>query len=575
MSLTTRFRLGVAVMLLPLLNLAASAYFSLSRVNQSAHELVTGPDSDWDMHLSAISDAREEAMLALIGVCAGGFLVATVVGSRLARSVLRPLMAIRDAAEKLGSGELSSRVGLVRADELGQVAVAFDAMADRLERTQSQLAHNADHDPLTGLANRRLLLRRIDQLRNDGSHWALLLVDLDDFKAVNDSFGHPVGDQVLTEMANRLQRTVRDTDVCARLGGDEFAVLVAQPAGSAGSAGVLELADRLRDAVRRPLPVAGRDLVIDASIGVASLSDGAAHTLLRDADLAMYAGKRAGGGRAEVFAPALHEQALARLELETDLRLAVERGEIRPWYQPVVDLASGQVVGLEALARWLHPTRGLIPPDAFIPLAEETDLIVPIGQQMLERACDEVAAWQRSHPTADPLSLSINLSARQLGHPDLSSHVRSALTRSRLSPAQLTLEITETVVMSDPSTAAERLRALAAQGVHLAIDDFGTGYSSLAYLQRFPLHTLKIDRSFIDPLDADPDAAVLAGAILQLAQTLGLRVVAEGVERPAHAQILQDLGCRTAQGYLFGRATPLTALAPAISQPAAQLASSS
>ncbi|RBY79354.1 GGDEF domain-containing response regulator [Blastococcus sp. TF02-09] len=554
MSLTTRFRLGVAIMLLPLLNLAALAYFSLSQINESAHRLVTGPRSEWDAHLAAITAAREEALMAFAGVCVGGLLVATVVGSRLARSVLRPLMALRAAAEKLGRGELSSRVGAVRPDELGQVAVAFDAMADRLERTQSQLAHSADHDPLTGLPNRRLLLRRIGQLGADSGHWALLLVDLDDFKSVNDSFGHLVGDEVLIEMAGRLRQVVRDTDMCARLGGDEFAVLVADPAGSSGA---LDAAHRLREAIRRPVQVSGRSLVLDASIGVVGVGDRDAGTLLRDADLAMYAGKRAGGGRAEVFEPAMHQQALERLELEAELRLAVDRGEIRPWYQPVVELGTGRLTGLEALARWQHPTRGLVPPDVFIPLAESTDLILPIGRQILERACTEVAAWRRAHPTVDPLTLSVNLSARQLGHPDLAEDLRAALAGSGLSPAQLTLEITETVVMSDPGTAAHRMQALAAQGVHLAIDDFGTGYSSLAYLQRFPLRTLKIDRSFVDPLDTDADAVVLAGAILQLAETLGLRVIAEGVERPAHVQILERLGCRLAQGYLFGRPAPL------------------
>ncbi|RBY79499.1 hypothetical protein DQ240_22675 [Blastococcus sp. TF02A-26] len=288
----------------------------------------------------------------------------------------------------------------------------------------------------------------------------------------------------------------------------------------------------------------------------------------------MYAGKRAGGGRAAIFEPAMHHRALARMELEAELRLAVERGEIRPWYQPVVDLGTGRVTGFEALARWQHPARGLVSPAAFIPLAEETDLILTIGRQILEHACAEVAAWQRAHPAADLLTLSVNLSARQLGHPDLAEHLRTALTSSRLSPAQLTLEITETVVMSDPAAAADQLQALAAQGIHLAIDDFGTGYSSLAYLQRFPLRTLKIDRSFVEPLDTNPDAVVLAGAIVQLAETLGLRVIAEGVERPAHAQTLHRLGCRTAQGFLFGRAAPLEELEPLISpRPACELTS--
>jgi diguanylate cyclase (GGDEF)-like protein len=559
--LQTRFRVGVGIMLLPLVNLGASGWFSLSQVDRAVHELVAGPPTGWGEQLAVIAGTRREALTVAVAVFLGSVLVAAVAGHLLARSVLRPLAAIRHGAESWGRGELAHRVRLERGDELGQVATAFDAMAGALQRSQETLAHGAGHDPLTDLPNRRLLLTRLADAPAAQQARALLLVDLDGFKTVNDSLGHTAGDRVLVEMARRLQATVGDDGVCARLGGDEFAVLVPCPGGPVHAQ---EIAEQLRQVIRHPVTVDDRDIVLDASIGIVpdvATRAGDTESLLRDADLAMYAGKHAGGGRAELFVPALHERAVARLEMEAELRQALRCGQIRPYFQPVTDVVTGQVVGLEALARWEHPRRGLLMPGTFIPIAEDSSLIVSLGQQLLEQACAEVAQWQRENPTASGLRLSVNLSARQLAEPALPDHLRRALQSSGLAPECLTLEITETVMMHDAETVLERLRALVDQGVSLAVDDFGTGYSSLAYLQRFPIDTLKVDRSFVAPLGTDPDAAVLTGAVLRLAETLGLRVIAEGVENHDQLAVLRGLGCPLVQGFLVGRPAPLRHLA--------------
>jgi predicted signal transduction protein with EAL and GGDEF domain len=368
-----------------------------------------------------------------------------------------------------------------------------------------------------------------------------------------------VGDDVLRAMASRLRAEVPAPGLCARLGGDEFAVLL--PVGDRDAA--LRAAHAIGAALRRRLPLSGRDVVLDCSIGVVVAADdraqGTPDELLRDADLAMYAAKRAGGGRAELFVPDMHARAVARLELEAELRRGLDRGEVVPHYQPVVELGTGRVVGLEALARWQHPERGLLSPASFIALAEESDLIVVLGHQLLTRACTEVAAWLRRHPH-EAFSLNVNVSARQLRDPTFVRRVEAVLAATGLPARHLTLEITESVVMDDPEGCRERLEALVSLGVAMAVDDFGTGYSSLGYLQRLPIRTLKIDRSFVAPLEHDPDARVLTGAVLRLAETLSLHVTAEGVETPAQADALVALGCTTAQGYLFGRPGPLAEL---------------
>ncbi|CCH89184.1 Diguanylate cyclase/phosphodiesterase with PAS/PAC and GAF sensor(S) [Modestobacter italicus] len=579
-SLRRRFLLSVGLMLLPLVNLAAAAWFSVSQMADSAQQLAGEAPATWLEELAAVSAVRHEALLAVFGVCLGGVVLAALVGRRLAHSVLGPLLAIKQAADQLGRGNLAHRIASGRADELGDVARAFDGMAQRLQISQDQLAHSATHDLLTGLPNRRMLHERLRQASPASGPasglasqdvWALLLIDLDKFKDANDSLGHSAGDQILTVIAHRLQQAVPEPGLVARLGGDEFAVLVAHADGPDGAVAGAEQCQQL---IERPVRVAGRDVVLSASIGVVAdlgAAGGDPEELLRDADLAMYAGKRAGGGRSRLFSPDLHRRALARLELEVELRQALSHGELRPVYQPVIDLITGRTVGVEALVRWFHPRRGVVPPDEFIPLAEESDLIVALGQQVLIRACTEMASWLRAHPDALPLMLNVNISARQLQHEELVDHVQEALRISGLPAGQLTLEITETTAMTDPEASLQRLRALVGLGVGLAIDDFGTGYSSLAYLQRFPIQTLKLDMSFIAGLDTDPDAVRLTGGVLRLAETLGLRVVAEGVERPSQADVLRAMGCPAVQGYLFGRPGPLTTALERFRQPDTQL----
>jgi predicted signal transduction protein with EAL and GGDEF domain len=333
------------------------------------------------------------------------------------------------------------------------------------------------------------------------------------------------------------------------MGGDEFAVLLEDLDGHDAA---IEIAERIIVSLRQPFRIVGKEVFIGASIGVAFDAPGAGtDQLLRNADLAMYTAKVRGRGRSQVFEPEMHTAAVERLEVEADLRRAIERDEFVVYYQPIVDVASGWMSGVEALVRWQHPTRGLIPPALFIPLAEETGLILEVGRKVLVAACTQTRQWQLELGTVPRLSVSVNLSVRQLSDPELLNDVSKALEVSGLPPENLTLEITESAMMHDTETAVARLRELKALGVSLAVDDFGTGYSSLSYLQRFPIDSLKIDRSFVSGIDGDAEASALARAIVRLAQTLQLDAVAEGVETESQLERLRELGCRYAQGYFL------------------------
>ena len=425
---------------------------------------------------------------------------------------------------------------------------------------EQRLAHQAFHDPLTNLANRALFGDRVEhalsRIRRAGGSVAVLFLDLDDFKRVNDSFGHQAGDQLLLEVAHRLEECIRPGDTAARLGGDEFGVLVENPPSEAEALGV---AERIRAAMADPFHVADAGIVVTASIGVALGGSHAsrASELLRNADLAMYAAKAAGKGVARRYEPSMHSTAIDRIALEERLREAVDRGELVVHYQPIVTLASERIDGVEALARWVHPERGIVLPDVFIPLAEETGLIDRIGRQMLATACRDAAAWSGD---VGPIQVSVNLSARQLATDAIVDDVRAALAASALPPRRLTLEITESVLLADTTATVDRLRRLKDLGVRLSIDDFGTGYSALSYLRAFPLDELKIDRSFINAMHADPRVARLVGAIVQLGSALGLDTVAEGVEDRDEVDVLRSFGCDRAQGFLFSRPVPADAL---------------
>jgi len=439
-----------------------------------------------------------------------------------------------------------------------RVAVRTSRLAGSLQKANAELKHMVLHDALTRLPNRLLLEDRIGQAigscRRTGARCAVLFVDLDRFKSVNDSLGHFVGDELLRTIAERLHGAVRAEDTVSRLGGDEFVVLLRQVEGDDDVAGV---ARKIADLVGAAVQVERRELSVTASIGAAIFPEHGANTqtLITNADAAMYHVKKSGRNGFQIFRPTMSTFFPDRLALEHDLRKALERREFELHYQPKVGVASGGLSGMEALLRWRHPTRGLVHPGEFIPLSEETGLIVPLGQWVLREACRQNRAWQRQG--LPPLRVAVNISAVQLRHDDLADHVLLALRESGLEARYLEVEITESVVMQNASGAVLMLDRLSALGVHLAVDDFGTGYSSLSYLKRLPIDTLKIDQSFIRDLSIDHSDAVIVEAIVALAHSLKLQAVAEGVEDKVQLRFLQSLGVDQYQGFLYSK--PLSA----------------
>jgi len=427
---------------------------------------------------------------------------------------------------------------------------------------EEQLAHQAFHDPVTNLANRALFSDRVEHALMRSQRGfpdiAVVFIDLDDFKTVNDSLGHAAGDQVLQEVARRLRIAVRPTDTVARFGGDEFAVLLENVSDSSEAA---DAAARILHALEIPYEIDGKQVFPRASVGICMVNreDAApeAAELLRNADVAMYMAKRDSKGSYRVFEPAMHERVVERLELRAELQQAIDANELELHYQPVVRLGGHEILGVEALLRWNHPSRGLIPPNQFIPLAEETGLIISMGRWVLIEACREGATLQTRFQRTDPLAISVNLSVRQLQSDSIISDVRSALEASGLPSSSLVLEITESVMLADTDFAVQRLGELKSLGVRLAMDDFGTGYSSLSYLSRFPVDILKMDRSFV----GSGENVALQSAIIALGASLDLDVVAEGIELPEQEQSLHDLGCEIGQGFLFARPMPSSELA--------------
>jgi diguanylate cyclase (GGDEF)-like protein len=492
-------------------------------------------------------------------------IVALLVARRLVASIRRPLAALSGSARRLGSGDLAHRVELNSFSELDQVADSFNAMATRLRQSRHELSHRAFHDSLTSLPNRALLFDRIAHaLARGGSTGdrpsiGVLFVDIDDFKGINDSMGHSHGDDALVEIGRRIGSVLRPSDTVARLGGDEFAVLLddlAEPAAAT------RVAERILLLLSTPVRIADAELDVGASIGVAVSSDELhdSDTLVRAADLAMYAAKGAGKGRYRAFDSSMLSGAVERLSLERDLKLAVERDEIELHYQPVLDLVTGRARGVEALARWTHPTRGAVGPDVFIPLAEQIGLIVPLGRQLLTHACDALPALRTGLGETE-LLMAVNLSAAQLLDPALPDDLRRSVAAAGITTDSLMLEITESQLITDLDAGVARLHELKTLGVYLALDDFGTGYSSLAYLRSFPVDSLKVDKAFIDNVaDTTSDDHALVRAIISLGQTLEVRVVAEGIEHQQQRVELQRIGCDRGQGYLFARPMPAAAL---------------
>ncbi len=428
---------------------------------------------------------------------------------------------------------------------------------DITERRQLELelSHQAFHDALTGLANRSLFVDRVRHAlaveRHAERGLAVLFLDLDGFKAVNDTLGHAAGDRLLKQVADRLEACVRPGDTVARLGGDEFGVLLEElGSGDDGS----DVARRIAVALRAPVELDGRDVTVRSSCGIAlRRSDESADELMRNADLAMYRAKAVGGDAHALFEPGMHLELVRRLQLEEDLRHAVERGELEVWYQPTHALAAGDWVGCEALVRWRHPVRGLVPPDVFIGVAEELGLIVELGAFVLHEACRQTAHWRRTRPELAALDIAVNVSSRQLDDPGFLAVVDAALAAAGLPGSALTVELTESVLVEHDEQMQDLLARLKQRGVRLAIDDFGTGYSSLSYLHRFPVDVLKVDRSFVSGVAAGSDEEELARTIVKLGQSLGLVVVAEGIEEDAQLQSLQVMGCDLGQGFLFSR----------------------
>ncbi len=425
------------------------------------------------------------------------------------------------------------------------------------KRAEQQLLHEAFHDTLTGLPNRALFIDRLKLTferarRRDDLLFAVLFLDFDRFKIVNDSLGHAVGDQLLEGIARRLETCMRGRDTVARLGGDEFTVLL-EDITSIDDA--VRVAERINQEMALPFNLLGHEVFTSASIGIA-LSAGSyerADDVLRDADAAMYQAKALGKARYVIFTEDMRSHAEEALHLETDLRWAVERQEFVLHYQPIVSLEAGRISGFEALVRWQHPQHGLIPPAEFIPQAEEMGLIIPIGQWVLREACDQARRWQERFPTYPPMTISVNISGKQLAQPNSIEQVKGVLEETGLDPHNLILEITESVLMKDEETTIDILRQLRGLGVRLSIDDFGTGYSSLSYLNRFSVNALKIDRSFVSRMADNNESVVIVRTIVMLAQNLGMDVVAEGAETEGQVAQLKALGCEYGQGYFFSR----------------------
>ena len=560
LSLHFRLTMGMIFMLTLLFAGGLISLTSVSRSTSLMEEIAStgkrGPAVE--SHLQE-AHANENNFTRLIGIALGlGVATVLLVSLLVLRSIRRPLKELKTGADNFASGNLDYRIPILRRDELGEALEMFNSMASALQGGQVDLEHQAFHDTLTGLPNRSLfhdrLVHAIARQDRDQRPLAVLLVDLDDFKTVNDSLGHAAGDELLQFVADSLRASLRPGDTAARLGGDEFAVLVEDMRGRADA---VRVAERILSSLTKKLLIEGKEVFVNGSVGIAiTHGSDTADDVLRNADVAMYAAKGGGKGRFQIFDGAMHEGVMERLDLKADLQRAVERQEFVVHYQPLFDLVTGKVVSAEALVRWNHPRRGLVMPGEFIPLAEETGLILQIGRFVLEETCRQLRWWQMHY---DPdFAVSVNLSGRQLQEPRIVDLVKEILNSGPVAGSSVTLELTESVLMKDTKTTVEKLNGLRALGVHLAIDDFGTGYSSLAYLRQFPIETIKIDRSFVHSVADGPEDSALARAVIKLADTLGMKTIAEGVESQAQAEQLAAFGCEVGQGFYFsGSMTPV------------------
>jgi diguanylate cyclase (GGDEF)-like protein len=536
------------------------ARFLRSGIEQIAHYLITGEVVTGERAASQASPGRAAANQSVS--------LADLMKMYLFwRDVT--IEILREEAERLDSDPAALELAVVAAgigsdSALVRVSKVFDQhrsqLQSQLEEEQTRLSHQALHDALTGLPNRVLFLERLTQSVEAASrrsiHSAVLFIDIDRFKAVNDIAGHAAGDQLLIGVARRLREVLRPADTVARLGGDEFVVLCENLYDVQKEA--VAIAERICETVSQPFSAAGNELFTSASLGIAFVRPGDdPHVLVARADSAMYMAKQRGRSRWEIYHPDFDERTTRRAELINGLHRAVERTELVLHYQPVKDLGTGAVVSMEALVRWQHPTLGIVAPTEFIPLAEETGLIVEIGRWVLTEACTQCAAWRADG--YDTVDVAVNVSGRQLEDPDFANDVERVLTATGLPASALSIEVTESVIVTEGSIGHEVLEELQRIGVSLAIDDFGIGYSSLSYLAKLPVHSLKVDRTFIAGLGTAQDSSIVA-AMVDLAHKLGLEVVAEGVETELELEQLREAHCDEAQGFLLGRPAPLSDL---------------
>ena len=504
---------------------------------------------------------RAQSLIALVALLSS-LAIAALLARRLAAAALRPIHRLTQAARAFGSGHLGHRVGVTSSAELHEMAGSFNRMAGALQEQHGQLEQQAFTDSLTGIPNRALFEDRarhaLNRTLRTSERVAVLMIDLDDFKLVNDGLGHASGDELITAAARRIDDATRPSDTVARLGGDEFAVLLESVRGLDDA---LTAAERIRGLFDAPFHLNGEEVVVTTSIGIAMAQDSLdAEELLRRADLAMYRVKERGKDGSAFFDSAMEDRAVDRLDVLNGLRKALERDELVVHYQPIVNLETGAVVAAEALMRWDRPGHGLVPPLDFIPFAEATGLIQPMGAWILKEACTQAREW-RANGGAPDIMVGVNISARQLMDPDFEQIVSRTLADTGLEPHGLVLEVTESSVMQNPEVTIPKLERLVHSGVQLSLDDFGEGYSSLSHLQRLPVNGLKIARPFVKGL-ADPEAdSRLVRGIIELAHSLGLHLVAEGIETTEQREALLSLGCLLGQGFLFARPLELPALA--------------
>ena len=516
-------------------------------------------------HVDAVERNGRIFLALLMIVIVFSALVSFVLAQRLHRSLYRPLLALEEGARRIGRGEVTYRVDVAGPPELDRVAIAFNEMTESVEKANERLRYQAFHEVVTGFPNRTWLEARVDEARRQsaagGPDFAVIAIRLEGLATVVELLGHDAGDELLVRLVERLTTALRGDDRVARPTPDELALVVENLPESADAT---DLARRLVQAAAESLQIGEHDLRVSASAGVALPNDEDARTIVRYAEIAATVAERAGRGQVRVFTPEMHRAVEERQRLETELRHSIEQDELVVHYQPIVNLRSGHVVGVEALVRMRDPNGGLIPPDRFIPLAEATGIIGALGERVLERACGQLRTWHDDHPGLRHLTVSVNLSPRQLHAADPTEMVARVLKRTGLPAESLTLEVTESAIAD--KVALRRLRALKGLGVKISLDDFGTGYSALSVLTEMPIDILKIDKSFVDHAHRRPDRVVVARAVIRLATSLGMQSVAEGVEVDDQVELLRLLGCNHAQGYRFARPLPPEEVEPLLSR---------